>query len=666
MARRDEEEAVVTHGRTAELSGSAEVPEQRLEEPDRGSLRDARRARLPAKDERAPPALEARDPEAVDGEETAELRRHPLGARPSRCAERAPDGRSELPRQIVSGALGLEEPREDGLGEDEDARPRACLHRSNAQLELDEAFGVVPFHRGCSHLGHLTNSDPGAHAPRRVSMYASGNSPVKSLMNPPLPARHFHRVLLRLALVGLASLTLPSPPLSAQPPGSPAPMNGAPVDEANESASTDEPTEIPRGTTLIPGLDNFADLLAELTTRRWNGQRVPAPETAERPELPYSEPSRLAPLRVHGEDPARVAQAREVLEDFAGFLEGGHWPRPYADGGRGGDDGFDLYLVPEGALATSAADGRMLYSYLDAVTAFGRVDPSVGDLASCAAQAYADALLYEQDPAESARWRRATAAWLAWRFTGRFCAAGVDAQQREPERSWISNATDEGGGGALLLALLSEQFDGGDTSFVRELWQLARQRTWEGDGLRGSPDLWEALHAVVDHSRARLSDLVEELAVRRFELGARREHSRVPALVVDDRATVPVFETIAREELPEHGVDGPRLDPYGSGYSRVGVAGAAPGSRLRVWLRGEWGVAWSLTAVRRDAAGRDLGRVQAPPRPADRRSYLPIELTPDTSEVLVVVTNLSHRLPDADTLDLNTRSFRLIYELVHD
>ena len=476
-------------------------------------------------------------------------------------------------------------------------------------------------------------------------MYAIGASAVKSLMKPiriylgrrgPLPA-----------LLAALSLLLFSAPAAAQEP-------------------VTAPPEIPGGGSVMPGIDEFAITLAELTTRRWGGQRTPHPDPSPRPRATWEVSSATHALKVHGDDPARAARTLTYLEDFAAWLSAANWPRPFADGGRGGDDAFDLYLVPEGRLASSGSDGRLNYSFLDAVTSFARVDPASDDLESCVAQAYADALLLQQDPAEHANWRRATAAWLAWRFTGRWCTAGVTSQQSEPERGWIAHGADEGAGGALLMAMLSERFDGGDTSFVRELWQLARQRTWDGDALRGSPDLWEGLNAIVDHAGGRLSDLVEELAVARYALGARSEHSVFPALVLDDRATVPVFETIPLAELPEHGVDGPRLDPFGSAYAIVEVAGAPPGSRLRVWLRGEHGVAWSLTAMRLNALGNSLGRLSAPPRPGDRRSYLPVELTEDTTHVLVVETNLSHRVPDADTLDLNQRGFRLIYDLVED
>ena len=166
-------------------------------------------------------------------------------------------------------------------------------------------------------------------------------------------------------------------------------------------------------------------------------------------------------------------------------------------------------------------------------------------------------------------------------------------------------------------------------------------------------------------SGERLHDLMTELAVARWWLGDRDAHRVFPTLRgLGSGATVPVFEAVARADLPHYSKTGPEVEVFGSQYALVDVRGAPAESRLRVWLRGEYGVEWALTGSRLDASGRELGRLSAPPRRDDGRSYLPVELTPDTTHVLVSVTNLSHRLPDADDDDPNARAFRLIFDLV--
>ncbi|HJL30232.1 MAG TPA: hypothetical protein RMI62_14240, partial [Polyangiaceae bacterium LLY-WYZ-15_(1-7)] len=291
--------------------------------------------------------------------------------------------------------------------------------------------------------------------------------------------------------------------------------------------------------------------------------------------------------------------------------------------------------------------------------------------------AWGQAVGLRLDPAEAAGWRRATGAYLAWRWTGRFGPAdGLEAIQRAPWQPWIAAPVepleepvlDDGGeGGGLLLAMLSQRHDGGSGAFVRGLWQLTRQRTWDGIDLRADPDLWQALEHAVDQSGQQLEAQLEDFAVARWFLGARDGHAIFPALrgLPDAAAPTPLYE-VALADLPEHTAASPELAPYGTVYALVDVRGHPARSRLRAWLRGEYGVEWAFSASHLDASGAELGRLSAPPRADDGRSYLPVELTPDTTHVMLAATNLSHRLPDADDPDPNARAVRMIFDLVQD
>lgn len=439
-----------------------------------------------------------------------------------------------------------------------------------------------------------------------------------------------------------------------------------------EPSPDDSPEDAPdEPNSVMPGVDDFANALVEMSARTWEGPRTPHPLERDRPELPIVSESLAWPVALHADAQVSAETSARVLhsiEAFAAYLEAGGWPLPLPDGGRGGTQALDIYLAPTELLADAFSDGPITWTYLDAVNSYGRLDPRLAgeDLEVCAAESYALAILLQQDPAEAETWRRAYAAWLTWMWTGRFgCADAVERQQQEPERSWIAGAANRGEGGGLLLAMIDARHGSGSGVFLRELWQLARQRTWEGDALRASPDLWQALHIALELSGERLHDLMTELSVARWWLGERDAHSVFPTLRgLGSGATVPIFESVTRAELPHYSPTSPEVEVFGSQYALVDVRGAPPESRLRVWLRGEYGVEWALTGSRLDANGRELGRLSAPPRRGDGRSYLPVELTPDTTHVLVTVTNLSHRLPDADDEDPNARSFRLIYDLV--
>ncbi|MEM9068249.1 MAG: hypothetical protein AAGE52_07070 [Myxococcota bacterium] len=430
--------------------------------------------------------------------------------------------------------------------------------------------------------------------------------------------------------------------------------------------------EEPEGS-VMEGLDDMADAIVWLTTRRWEGPRTPAPAPQTRPMVSYRLESSFSRVAVHAPDtvsPVYAERVLRILEGVASRLDVEGWPRPLPDGGLGGSSAFDLYLTPTDALAEGRSDGRCIWSYLDAAIAHGVVDPSLTgiDLEAAITSAYAQGVLLGLDPAEASEWHRAAASWLAWRTTGQFGPADSGSrQQQESWRSWVGDGAGQGEGGALFLAMMSERHDGGSGDFVRDLWQLTRQRTWDGVDLRAAPDLWQAIHRALSVGGDQLHATVEDLAVARWFLGEREDHSHFHELrgLGADATVRPVF-TGSVDAMPLHTRASHPIETYGTAYATIDTKNAPPKSRLRVWLRGEYGVEWALTASRVSSDGRELARLSAPPRRGDRRSYLPVELTDDTEYVMISVTNLSHRLPDADDPDPNARAFRLIFDLVQE
>ena len=432
-------------------------------------------------------------------------------------------------------------------------------------------------------------------------------------------------------------------------------------------------------------IDAFAELLAESTRTRWAGQRVPRPQPVARPlGATLRVDSDWRPLSVHA-DP-RVARAG-LAEDALAALEGAAdllrvtgWSAPVPDGGRGGTEGFDLYLVDlDGASISVQPDADAPLSFEDSMATHAILDPDVDPdlLPACIAQAYAEAVLFATDPAEAAPWRRATSAWLAWMVTGRF---GCDedevardlaipalapipdlAAQRAEDGATDDDRPRSGAGGAAWLAMLDAYHSGGTGRFVREAWQFARQRTWEGHDLRGAPDLFQVMRAMFPVDSESLDEVLEAVAFSRWQAGTPAAPSfalsAIPRL-----ASPPQAGPYAWDSLPRRArVDAPAVRAFGVGYVVVDTRAAPPGASLRVWLRGEYGTRWSLLAVRLDAAGRELSRLSAPPRRLPR-SYLVVELREPTDHVLLAVTNLGPRLPDADSIDMNERAFEVIVD----
>ncbi len=409
--------------------------------------------------------------------------------------------------------------------------------------------------------------------------------------------------------------------------------------------------------------------------RRWTGERMHPPAPGERPDLPIVARSATRPLAVHAgpEVPrGQVQEALEALELAHDVLAEIGFVAPPPDGGRGGGDELDLYLAPtEERIDRAAADPLVLWTYLDSAPAFAQVDPalSAGAVGPCVTSAYAQAVLLGQDPAEAPGWRHATATYLTWLVTGAWGCdeTRVSRHQMNAHAGWVNDDAERGDGTALLLAELSSRHDRSTGTFVFDVWQIARQRTWDGSGLRASPDLWESIEAALEISqRDDLEALIEDLAVSRYFTGRRGRGPLVRdwAKTLSRDAMVPVSESFTWAELPKYTrPHEPEIAPYGSAYFTVDVSEAEPGERLRLWLRGEFGVRWSFVAVSLDARGRELTRMAAPPRRLTR-SYLQLDFTEgrDVDRVVVVVTNLSARLPDADEPDENARSFRVIFD----
>ena len=426
---------------------------------------------------------------------------------------------------------------------------------------------------------------------------------------------------------------------------------------------------------------------------RWVGERLPEHAPDLRPSASLRAESERFALSVHappGVPTDTAVRALRGAEAMFAMLDQEGWPAVLADGGRGGTAGFDLYLVEtehdgSGAPRRARFDARAPYTFLDRASTFARLSPPLADadVEICAGVAYAEALLLSADPAESESWRRATAAYLAHRLWGRWgCEDEALAVHQDTSEAFVPYADEPASaGGAVLLAALAERRDARTGEFVASLWDLASQRTWEGEGYRGSPDLWEALETVLRVSEDPLSTALETIAIDRFLAGSRR-NERSPTWVrqLGPWAAPPAGWELSthrlRTHLPSTGeLDPPvEIEPTGSYYALVRVEQAPPQSRLRVFLRAEFGVAWSLAVARLDANGQELGRMSAPPRRGTPRSYLPVELGDDTAWVVIAITNLGREpidarhfpVPNVDGLRSEAHGARLVLELVSD
>jgi hypothetical protein len=166
------------------------------------------------------------------------------------------------------------------------------------------------------------------------------------------------------------------------------------------------------------------------------------------------------------------------------------------------------------------------------------------------------------------------------------------------------------------------------------MWQFTRQRTWEGSGLRGSPDLFEAIARTIELSQDKLEEIAGELAnASALEGLAERLALQRPRVLFS--------------RLPAHLPPSAPLGVLDSSYEWIDLEVPRPHERLTIWARSEFGVRWVLSATRLDAAGHDLGTVNAPVH-KNPDTELTLELDGETRYVLVSLTNFGNGLPDAD------------------
>jgi hypothetical protein len=395
-----------------------------------------------------------------------------------------------------------------------------------------------------------------------------------------------------------------------------------------------------QSTGLIPGVDEWAAAVTKQGAAKWVGQRVPWPPPQQRPVSTGYLDSLEWPLRVHTTRAPAAGErglASAVLKEAEASVAMGQ-----AVGLFRVSAPLELFLVATqdgGAFASEAS----VWSELDSVAAYGVVDSRVprAALGPCTAQALLEALLLAGDPAENASVRTASAAYFAWLMHGQSCG---DAQAGAlfPEQLRVLHTP------ALLarwLRALGAEREQNRGLFLADMWQFARQTTWEGDPLRGSPDLLEVIAKIFELSKEHLEESAAELSLR---------------MALDEG--VQGLRGVRFSALPAHLPVSPALATLDASLALVDLEMSRPQERLRIWARGEAGVRWALGAVRL----RENGSVIAFSKAAVRKvpeAELQLELSEDTRFVLISVVNMGLGVPDPDRDDHSfDRAVRLIID----
>lgn len=398
--------------------------------------------------------------------------------------------------------------------------------------------------------------------------------------------------------------------------------------------------------------DQWAKNVVQDSAAKWKGPRVPFAKRTPRPSQGFfALQSSLYPLTVHVNDQVpfiKVLQTLRELEHVHERWRAQEWPINFPDAAPdAGGTGFDLYVASAvDAPVATFVDGPVWGEYLDAASTFAVMDATVPDAYwnACISQAYVEAQLLAQDPAEAAAWIQSMAIAWTWEQTGLW-----GCQDSSMEKNSIAAPS------ALFLGWLADTVSNDAASFWQELWQHSRQRTWEGVGLRASPDLWMVIERASVYSHASLAEWLTDFAMDRFFIGSPKTRS---LHTTPSDAHVSVFWKATYTDLPAKSPSSEPLNGTDSAYALIDTANAPPGALLKLWLHGEYGVSWGLSALRLDEHHQEQNRIRAPAQNS-HEIYLPLELRDHTHRVLVVVTQLGKGVPDADVPNEYVRSFVL-------
>jgi hypothetical protein len=405
---------------------------------------------------------------------------------------------------------------------------------------------------------------------------------------------------------------------------------------------------------LIPGIDEWAEATARSSAPKWGGPRVAFPNPESRPASVGRLDSVLWPLSVRLGPGVSLERARAVLtagEDVLTLLHVTGWSATFGDGGEGGTLARDLYVTQQATQGAAAyLDATEPLWELDGARAFAVVDARVPEnrVDTCTAQALSESLLYELDPAEAESVRRSSAAYLSWLITGDLgCDDEQNGRAEQPTLAALGSDS-EGGRGAEWLVQLGHRQDLNRGTFLRDMWQFARQRTWEGTGLRASPDLIEVIAAALLDRGEQLENIAGELADQQglsWLRAARREATGEKPL---KRSAPKPWTELTWSGLPARLPMAMEVGLLGTQYALLTIdKPLQPGDRLRVWSHGEYGARWVLSLLALDGELHVVGRISAPPR-KNPNSFATLEMLPGARQVLISITNLVDGIPDPD------------------
>lgn len=203
-------------------------------------------------------------------------------------------------------------------------------------------------------------------------------------------------------------------------------------------------------------------------------------------------------------------------------------------------------------------------------------------------------------------------------------------------------------GSAAFLMFVSERYDGGDISLVRQMWENASQ-----NGMTNEPDYYDALNTVLPVS---LDEAYAEFAGWRVFVG----DDWVEGFFSEGSswANTPTIASHSLGQMPV--VAGTTPNPpmeYGANYVAVDTSGGVEADRLVVSMDGDSSTDWSLVVVGVPISGSDTDPCFAQVAATGGSASLYVESLNLYRRVVVSVANLGSGDRDPDDEDYGASNY---------
>ncbi len=346
-----------------------------------------------------------------------------------------------------------------------------------------------------------------------------------------------------------------------------------------------------------------------------------------RPDAEQPACSFRAPVCVHrtaGVDPRAALDALDGLERaYEKLVFALALPAPLGDGGRGGSDALDLYLVPSDRTTRTFervrvfADARRFGGF-DAAPGFCIASAETGALAERAATlCVGEAIALALDPAETPHTRRAFATELWW-LTGAPTSIdfeAVNAVQDQPVRALAERELSvRSEGSAMFFDFLELSLGvGSPGTLSAALLSASGQVTPPESAVwHNEPDAFDVLLHSFGENEHQMAEMLGNLAVARAFGGDRDDGQHPLALAWAGEFGSPRFDWVLQfSKLPKHVRLSP-VEPTGAAFVWLTLDAPTASKTLAFQARWEPPAEFRWQLVKIDADGNELGRIDVP------------------------------------------------------